>query len=536
MKKIIALLLVLCFVIATLVACTGDTKTTEAPTNESTEAIGDVTLDSTNEYNQKELVKTIKPEEHDYSGETITMLIRNDENIIREFGSDTSTEEINEQILTRNDQVANDLNLVVVPEYIGSANYEEVKIVFPERIQQDVDSGMHTIDIVAHFAYCAGFVNVRERTANLLDEETFPYFDFSLPCWNQSIVKNSNINGISLVCAGDMTLSVFNYAFIMWHNKTLYDKIRDKDRDPKDIQDCVLSGEWTSDKLYRYSQVYRNTSANDDCDTYGIQLWGGYVDVCPHAWKLDIMLTNADGTHAFNAVGNQKAEESITLFRQMTSGQGNASIHINENKCNNDNCFIAGNIVFQADRISSSATATEKLRNMSDTYALIPFPKFDELQMGRELTDIEIKLGVEDLGYYTTAADAHSLLTVLDHSESSVPTKGHMVSAYLQHTAELSYADVRGYYFERVIRGKNLGLDDTDGTVTKSIRIFDMIIDNLQFEYWQLYSASLNNAVWLYRDTTIYTTNTLEQEYKAEEAQFQDALKSVEIWFGLIEE
>ncbi len=546
MKRIIALILVLCFVLTALMACGGEEAPTDAAdaSGAGTEngSAGDDggTLEGTNEWGDPELIHTIVPEEHDYGGEMLTMLVRDADCTKREFGHEQSAEEVSEQIRTKNSVVANDLNIVFVPEYISTTNYDDCVKKFTERIQTDTDGDQHTIDIVAHYAYAAGIVSIRERSANLLDKDTFPYFDFTLPCWNQTIAKNSTINGKSLVCAGDMTLSLFNYASIMWHNKTLYSKLRDPNEDPEDMQDCVLAGEWTSDKLYKWASKYENSSAADDCDTYGIYLegtTGTQVDVLPSAWNLNLMTTNADGTHAFNILGNEAAEEAVVLFRDMTSKQGNAHKHTTGNGvgCKTGNCFIAGNVVFQFATLSPSATESEKLRGMEDTYALLPFPKFDELQAGRQLTDIEKKLGVEDMGYYSTSQDCYTLLGALDHFESTVTTKGEMISAYLQHSAELSYADVRGYYFEKVIRGKNLGIDDSDGTVSKSIRIFNMIVNNLKFEYWNLYSASLGDVMWLFRDTTIYSEDTLEKAFKANEKEYTDAIKATDSWFGLID-
>ncbi len=536
MKRIISLLLVLIVVLMTFVACTGDEQNTEAPTDGET-IKPEGTLDETNEHGDNVLVTTIDPSEHDYNGESITMLIRNDEKIIREFGSDTSTEEINENILTRNDQVATNLNLVFIPEYIASGDAGLCRETYASRIKSDVTSGLHTVDMAAFFGYYASDVAVREYSANLLDEETFPYFDFTLPCWNQSIVKNSNINGKSFVCGGDITLSIFNFAMIMWHNKTLYEELRDKQKDPEDMQDVMLAGEWTADKLYKWAQIYHNTSSADNCDTYGVSVGGNPwptqpVDALPFAWQLNLMTTNADGTHAFNVVGNTKAEEAVVYYRQIFNAQGNGFHHDN---CGGSCGFIHGNYVFSGDCLSWDASSGETIRSMEEKYCLFPWPKWDELQVGRQLTEVEIKAGVEDLGYYTTAQDCYSIIGVLDHSESSVTTKGNMVSAYLQYTSELSYTDVRGYYFDKVLRGKTLGLDDEDGTVSKSIRTFNMIMNNLQFEYWYLYSASLAEITHLFRGTAA-GSGTLEEGYNTSKAKYDEALRAADVWFGLIED
>ncbi len=554
MKRIISLLLVLCFMLTALIACGGGNKDTESPSESGSGSDSgaatenNVTLTVTNPYGDPELIKTIEPDEHDYNGEQIVMLIRDDEKIKREFGIESSTEEINEQILTRNAQVAADLNMEMIPEYIGSSDAGNCREVYAQRIAADVGGKMHTADIAAHFAYYACDTSVREYSANLLDEYTFPYFDFSLPCWNQAIVDESNINGKSIVCAGDMTLSLFNFAMILWHNKSLYADNRNKIKgSPEDIQDTVLSGDWTADKLYNWAQFYENTSASDECDTYGVYLggknWCTNIDTLPHAWNLDLMEEKADGTHAYTVIGNTKAEEAVVLYRDMWNSQGNAYMHSANSDgggrgvCNTEGgCFIAGNIVFQTSTISWDAASSEALRGMEDIYSIIPYPKWDELQVGTERTEFQKLMNIEDMGYYTTAQDCYSLIGVLDHFESDVPTKGDIVSAYLQHSSELSYADVRGYYFDVVIRGKNLGVDDSDGTVSKSIRIFNMIINNLQFDYWALYSASLGDVMHLFRYTVTSDSDTLEQRYKSKQETYEKALRDCDVLFGLITE
>ncbi len=539
MKKIISLLLVLCFILTALMACGGE-ETPSDSAAPSGSAAGDGsgdgggTLAGTNEWGDQNIVYTIDPEEHDYAGDTLTMIIRNDDKIKREFGREGSTEEINEQIVTRNTQVQSGLNMTVIPEYIGSSDAGLCREEFAKKIQGDVDGDQHMVDIAAHFGYYASDVGIREYSANLLDEDVFPHFDFTIPCWNQSIVKNSNINGKSLVCGGDMTLSIFNFAMVIWHNKTLYAANRQKvENSPEDIQDLVLDGAWTAYELYKWSQFYENTSASDECDLYGVHLQGAPwatqpTDVLPFAWQLNLMTTNSDGTHAYNIIGNDKAEEAIKTFRNMYSGQGNSFKHIYAGDCTKG--FTGGEIVFAGDVLSWTEESDEKRRDMTDQYCLLPWPKYDELQVGKA------NEYYEDLGYYTTAQDCYSLIGVVDHFTSTVPTKGEMVSAYLQYTSELSYKDVRGYYFEKVVRGKNLGVDDTDGTVTKSIRIFNMIVNNLQFDYWALYSASLGDIMHLFRKTTAETSDTLENQFKQGQSKYESDLKTADIWFGLVTE
>ena len=125
-------------------------------------------------------------------------------------------------------------------------------------------------------------------------------------------------------------------------------------------------------------------------------------------------------------------------------------------------------------------------------------------------------------------------MSVLDHAESTVPTKGEAISAYLQLATEESYTSVRGYYFNRIVKPKYFGQDDSLGTVTKSITIFDNIINNLTFDFWTIYSGQLGNLTWIWRDSLLADRNSAEAAYLSRQAELDEALLEMDAWFGLI--
>jgi hypothetical protein len=155
---------------------------------------------------------------------------------------------------------------------------------------------------------------------------------------------------------------------------------------------------------------------------------------------------------------------------------------------------------------------------MEDKYGLLPLPKYDKNQEQ----------------YYTAAYDGYSLMSVLDHANSSIPTKGEAISAYLQIANEESYTSVRGYYFNRIVKPKYFGTDDSLGTVTKSIALFDIIISNIRADLWTIYSTQLNNLQWAWRDSLLADRNSLEAQYLSRQNRFEDGLKDMDAWFGLI--
>jgi hypothetical protein len=70
--------------------------------------------------------------------------------------------------------------------------------------------------------------------------------------------------------------------------------------------------------------------------------------------------------------------------------------------------------------------------------------------------------------------------------------------------------------------------------VTKNIALFDIIISNIRADLWTIYSNQLNNLQWVWRDSLLANRNSLEANYLADQHKFDDDLKSMDAWFGLI--
>ena len=371
---------------------------------------------------------------------------------------------------------------------------------------------------------------LRDYYVNLHDKDTFPHFDFSLRCWNQAIVENGTINGQLYLIAGDMNLSLFNTAMVLWQNVDLYDQMKDVENgDAESIQDLVMNYKWTYDVLYDWAG--RRVLASDGTfgyDRYGLFM-GGYtyptqpMDALPYAWGLTFSNKEADGTYSFNFVGNEKAEKALIDTRNLWNQIGN----VERAQVAGDNpnaTFNGGGVVFSADVIYWNRASSNALREVPFKYALIPWPMYDENQET----------------YYTTSQDYFTTMSVIDHSESTVPTKGEAVSAYLQYACEYSYDNVRAYYFHRIVKSKMLGTDDGSGVVQKSWTIFETIVNNLQFDFAAIYGQMLDHvlvSVWrtnvVYKDTNKSTS--IESIYN-DDPTFDILLQDLHVWFGLVEE
>ena len=185
--------------------------------------------------------------------------------------------------------------------------------------------------------------------------------------------------------------------------------------------------------------------------------------------------------------------------------------------------FTTGVILFVGSTIYYDKAGNLAIRNMKDKYSIIPWPKYDEQQ-----------------GHYaSTSQDYFTTMSVLDHSKSAIPTKGKAISAYLEYATEYSYTHVRGYYFKRIIEPKFFGTDDSDGHVTKSIAIFNTIVDNLEYNFITIYGHmvdSVMSKVW--RNNVIDEngeplSTTVGSAFEAKRSTFEENIKALDLWFGV---
>ena len=499
MKRVICLLLVACFMVMALVSCS---NTVDDPSASDSNANGQgdtPTEKPTNEYGEESFSSVVPVETLDFEGDKLTILHRDSLPVQREWYKDVAEDDLDEVIAMRNESVKETLNMDVQYTAIGSSNYDDCLNVFTTAIKEDVDNDFHYYDVVANYAYAGANVAVREYIANLADKSVFPYFEFTLPCWNQAIVSTTMINDQLYYITGDINLSTFDKTMVIFLNKKMYND-KKQDSDPEDLQDLALegfdatanggkgagvAGGFTYDDLYRWSSVFEETngeSGSQHNDFHAISANFGSIplDALPYAWDLEYLTTNADGSHSYNVVGNTKIEEAITKAQNLLDGSIAVGVANNDDT---GNCslggysepiahFAADKSIFALHLLYCTETDNTTLREMESEFGLLPMPKYDS----------------EQLDYGTTAHDAYTLMTVIDHANSSTPTKGKMVSAYLQYSTEESYTNVRGYYINRIVKPKYFGTDDTNGSVTKSIAIFNIIADHVEFTFISVYA------------------------------------------------
>ena len=241
--RIIALLLVCVFAGMALVGCgnknSGNGEETGGEQNSGNNNVSTET--ETNIYGEPSFTGVVPVENLDFEGEEIVVLHRDTEIINREWYKESTEDELDEAVAMRNAAVEETLNVNVTYERFPFPNYDDGSRNFNDAVYQDVIQDLHYYDVAAYFAYSGTSPLIRDCNANLLDKDTFPFFDFTLPCWNQTVVTNTTINGRLHYITGDINISLFDSAMVIWYNKTLYDEKKESS-DPEHMQRYALEG------------------------------------------------------------------------------------------------------------------------------------------------------------------------------------------------------------------------------------------------------------------------------------------------------
>ena len=448
----------------------------------------------------------------DFEGAQISILSLDRENIAREWYKATPEDELDEAVAIRNDVVEDTLNLVMSVEFVPYT--DEYVTTFTDKIRADVNSDLHEYDMSASLASATSSPLLRGYTANMLDERYFPYFEFTIPCWDQAFIEAATINEQLYYAVGTMNISMYEATSVMWYNHTLYENLREL-TDPDSLQELAIMGYWTYDELYKWVSRSYTDDTEEDFTVLALDTTKkSTANALSKTFGLEFVAEKEDGTHFFDANTKPTVDELMLKLHSLTSASGTHADATLED-------FASGKVLFYTGVLYENSASNAMLKEMKDFRGILPLPKYDEND-----------------DYFTTAdVDSFSVVSIIDHSKSTQRTKGEEVSAFIQLTAEDSYTTVRGYYFNRIIKPKYFGTDDANGTVTKSIMIFDMLFqsNSLRFDLCDVYSAQLEtvNSVWLNLCDPENGKSSDELYFGNSELLTQE-IKDLDAWFGLI--
>ena len=429
-----------------------------------------------------------------FDGLALTILLPDTELYHREWGQKVAQNMLDDMISKRNEKILEELGLTVQYKFVpqGTDEYFELALNDVLGTEHNYDIALNDSSLMSRLAYRGAF-------ENLLDKEQFPYFDFEGTQWNASVTKNLTVNGKLYFNTGAFSTTMLDNISAMFVNMKLYESYR-ADDDPEFLQECALEGKWTYEEMYRFITAFEGEKPGTLSLVIDNDLSNNDV-IQSFATAFDTALM---GDHGI--VNNARAESVLTRMRELYLTAGVSSDYGMQK-------FVEGESFFLMTKMYKDRESNLSLREMGLDFGLMPLPKYDEEQK-----------------QYKAVSMGGSFIGIFDHSRSDKQTYALAVSAFAERMAEASHEEIFGYYFNDV--QKPIYFGDDIYPMSPIIEIFDTMVNNIEFEFCNVYSSELGGIGDIWGDA--YSNNkTLSQSYLDKQSEYEESLSKLDKFFGV---
>ena len=370
MKRLYSFVTLILMVVFTM-SCANDMNMTTDNTNE-------ITTGTTNEQSNEEYtgLRENTPDslpELDYDGMTVRIAHRGDEITYRvETVGEETGDIVSDAVWARNRSVEERLNVKL--EFIaGQSDYEA----YMSDIRKIIMAGEDLYDIIDAIQWRVVPQAIEGLYHNLIDA---PYLDFSKPWWSNEYMNEISVTtNTRFLLSGDISIWQLRNMSCMYFNKGLYEE---NFGDPNSLYQTVLDGNWTYELLNQYvKDIYRDINSDgitDENDILGIGSTPvAQTDHFAYTAGLSFTDRDADGYPMLLQDQSRNVEIVENLYRLYYENPGTI-IYSSANAMDNEliKLFTDGRMLFYPNRFYTA----ELLRDMTDPYGIIPFPKLDEEQ------------------------------------------------------------------------------------------------------------------------------------------------------------
>ena len=409
-----------------------------------------------------------------------------------------------EAIATRNEEVPDELGLKINYKYMP-----DDAVQFRDLVLSDVLSGEHNYDIVLNQTSVMSQLAYRCALANLLDKNEFPYFDFSEKCWFASVGENLTVNEKLYFNTGAFSTSTLDNISMIWMNVLMYEEYRENG-DPEFLREYAAQGKWTYEDMYQMITAFDRTVPDKTAIVIDSDLSDNIIlSSLATAFDVDSM-RRINNSWDYDLATNSRAEDVLMRTKELylNSGVDRKSSVEKFSEC--ESLFLMTKLY--KDQYTNDAIT----REIDSIPGILPLPKYDDEQQE-----------------YKAWTDGGSFMGIIDHSKSSTKTHSLASSAFMQMTALRSHESSLGYYFQNVVMLKGGWVSELDlkMRVQDSITIFEAMMNNIEFEFCNVYSDQLGGIGNIWGDA--YAGDiTLEQAYNVRVEDYRRALDELNSRIG----
>lgn len=468
MKRTLSLVMVLLMMLTVLAACANEADPVDVTEAANDEEVEETTAEVT-ETNRSQ-TKDSLPDDIDFEGAVIRIMARDDDNqLALDISAPEDTGDVVETaVYKRNLAIEERLNVVIEPIYFTQDIHGGDQIT--NAIKKSVLAGSDDYDISANHMTHSTTLVVENMYVNLLDLD---YLDFTQPWWAPSFMEEITINGQCYVMAGEVSLTMIQSMYLLFYNKNIYENYF-----TDDINEIVLGGNWTLDRLTEFSKAtyvdINGNGENDEEDQYGYSTTTiRLIDALLGGSNIPLSVMNSDGYPEFAIDGNNRVYEFVekahALVKDKTiTWEVERSATGETHMLNN---FSAGKTLF----IPYTPMGATHLREMTDDFGVLPIPKLNDDQ---EKYTTYVHNGFSAFAIVQTCKDPN------------------VAAAVCEAMGAENYRNVTTAYYEVALKVK-YSRDDV------SSQMLDLIRDSIRFDFAYINDVAIGEPMGQFRQIVI---------------------------------
>ncbi len=287
-------------------------------------------------------------------------------------------EPLNDAVYNRNRTVEDKLNCKIVEKCLENDAGNTITRV-TDLAEQTILAGEDAYDVM--------YLPINQNTSlitqgYLMDLSTIPELQLTETWWDQAIIETATLAGKLYFVSGAANLMAFDSMWCLFFNENMIE-----DHKLELPYDLVREGKWTIDRLTEYCTAVANLNGDEKFkwNKDGKAVWG--ISAHTNApekfyFSADIRTTTVeqDGSIRFS-LESDRFYSVIDKLAILLDGKNGNTLKASTTDFDAD----AGGYVYAfTTRRSLFMTAELKasllMRDMEDTFGIVPFPKYDEAQ------------------------------------------------------------------------------------------------------------------------------------------------------------
>ncbi len=363
MKKLSALLLALIMLLA-VAACV------KQPAKNPTGTTGGAQTDDGEEYDNNGFLKDDLPSLN-YNGQAFRILYPA-ETVNEFFCEDPGNDIVDEAVYTANRRVMDRLGITFEVTTLNGINVPADRDSYAQTVINTYSGGDDRWDVVAQHI---GSMATTMVSGAFIDINTVDYIDLEKPWWLARLTEDATVNGRLYLVAGDASLSLLKNTNCLLYNKPLADDLQ-----VEDLQELVLNGGWTKEKLLQYTRhaYMAADQANPDIatDRFGFGLLNdNHLEAFKAAFDFPILSKDNSGEFVFT----YDSERAVDACEWLVSfANSDNSVYLARTSADvkaAQDAFREKRMLFVSGTFSF---AIDIFNDINEDFNVIPLPKWSE--------------------------------------------------------------------------------------------------------------------------------------------------------------